>query len=225
MSTISSATTSAATTAATTTSKAGTSLQSLNENFDSFLRLLTTQMKNQDPLDPMDNEQMTQQLVNFSQVEQTINMNKNLEQLVSLSQTNSIAANLSYIGREVTASGNDLYLGATDGVTLTYSLPAEVTKSKINILDENQKIVHSFEAPTTAGDHNVVWDGKNDYGTHLSSGTYTYAVINTVEEGKDPVVAKTSLSGKVTDVTFEDGAVTLHMGELTVPMSKITRVR
>src|SRR5712675_2430466 len=92
----------AAAAAAATPSGAVTAQKSLSTNFNTFLTLLTTQLKNQDPLAPMDSNQFTQQLVQFSQVEQQINANKNLESLISLTKARGAIDAVSYLGKKLT---------------------------------------------------------------------------------------------------------------------------
>src|SRR5271154_1591718 len=96
-----------ATTPTTNTSSStnNSAMQQLSGNMNTFLTLLTTQLQHQDPLSPMDSTQFTQQLVEYSQVEQQINTNTNLTNLISLQQTNSGAAAVGYLGKEVTATG------------------------------------------------------------------------------------------------------------------------
>src|SRR5690242_8555320 len=84
--------------------------KTLAGNFDTFLTLLTTQLQNQDPLNPMDSNQFTQQLVEFSQVEQQINTNDNLKTLISLGQSRSAADAVGYLGKAVTVSNGDAAL-------------------------------------------------------------------------------------------------------------------
>ena len=81
--------------------------QQLTGNFDTFLQLLTTQLQNQDPLNPMDSSQFTQQLVSFSQVEQQINTNSNLQNLISLTGANAGAGAVSYLGKDVTITNGN----------------------------------------------------------------------------------------------------------------------
>src|ERR1700677_2198810 len=104
--TIGSATSTTPTTSISTGSTTGSSaMDQLSGNFDTFLQLLTTQLQNQDPLDPMDSNQFTQQLVEFSQVEQQINTNTNLQTLITQGQSQSGAYATGYLGKTVTVSG------------------------------------------------------------------------------------------------------------------------
>src|SRR6204780_3201846 len=107
-----SSTASAATTAST---------QQIAGNFDTFLQLLTTQLQNQDPLDPMDTSQFTEQLVEFASVEQQINENTNLQTLISLQQTTETTATLQFLGSTVTVNSNAAALSNATGQEATWS--------------------------------------------------------------------------------------------------------
>src|SRR5271155_2046895 len=100
-------TTSSTSSAASAAQAAGTSAaQQLAGNFDTFLQLLTTQLQNQNPLDPLDTNQFTQQLVEFASVEQQVNMNTNLQTLISLQQTSQATSALQYLGNTVTVNSS-----------------------------------------------------------------------------------------------------------------------
>src|SRR5579864_8816966 len=98
--------------------------QQLAGNFNTFLQLLTTQLQHQDPLDPLDTNQFTQQLVEFASVEQQVNMNTNLQTLISLQQTTEATSALQFLGSTVTASGNTATLSNATGSPATWSLNA-----------------------------------------------------------------------------------------------------
>ena len=87
-------------------SKAANASTKLTDNFETFLTLLTTQLQNQDPLEPMDPSEFTDQLVQFTEVEQSIATNKKLEQLVSLATQNELSGAVSFIGKQVEAKDN-----------------------------------------------------------------------------------------------------------------------
>src|SRR6202041_3392666 len=113
-------TTTTATTPTTTTSNTSTAQaagdvgsQQLAGNFNTFLTLLTTQLQNQDPLDPLDTNEFTQQLVEFASVEQQVNMNTNLQTLISMQQTSEATSAMQFIGSNVTVSGNTAALSST----------------------------------------------------------------------------------------------------------------
>src|SRR5260221_13098221 len=90
----------------TSASKSAAAAQEVSGTFDTFLKLLTAQLKSQDPLKPMDSSEFTQQLVSYSQVEQQINTNSNLEKLIGSVQANQFAGSVGYIGKTIEATGN-----------------------------------------------------------------------------------------------------------------------
>src|SRR3546814_2114664 len=129
----------------TSGAKSASSLNKLNSNFDMFLTLLTTQLKNQDPLDPMDNAEMTNQLVQFANVEQQIAQNTNLEQMIMLLNAQSAASSVAYIGKDVqyTASTTDR---KSAPITFGY-VPAEEYKSiTMKVVDIYGTTVRPLEA-------------------------------------------------------------------------------
>src|SRR3954470_4716770 len=122
----------AASTSATSTSAAASAQKTLSSNFDTFLSLLTTQLKNQDPLSPMDSNEFTQQLVQFSQVEQQISSNKNLESLIALTKSKTATDAVSYLGKTLTQTdGTAALIGSQ--AQWTYTLPSNAATVKLLI--------------------------------------------------------------------------------------------
>src|SRR3546814_15982085 len=114
---------SSSTDAAASSSAASSAATSLAGDFNTFLTLLTTQLKNQDPTSPMDSNEFTQQLVQFSQVEQQIDMNKNLETMISLLQSQQSSSNLKYVGKVVDVDSADATLPQGNTTKWSYELP------------------------------------------------------------------------------------------------------
>jgi len=195
----------------------------MNETFDQFLLLLTTQLQNQDPLNPMDTAEFTQQLIGFANVEQQILTNQNLEHLTALQAYNQLAAGVGLIGRWVEADGNSLALKEGEGIG-AYTLLGEAASAELRITDANGKLVRSMSVPAGNGHHEFVWDGRNDAGLLLPDGPYTFSVRATDEDG-EPVASYTSSIGKVDGVeTDDEGVLLLKMGDVKVPLSLIMRV-
>src|SRR5262245_12081217 len=123
----------------------GTSVSSkaasqLTSNFDTFLTLLTTQLKNQDPLEPMDSSEFTQQLVQFSSVEQQINANKNLETLIALTKARSSTDAVSYLGRNVTVTdGSGALVGGS--ARWSYDLSNAAANTGVVVTDSRGRLV------------------------------------------------------------------------------------
>ncbi len=121
----------------------------LAETFDDFLKLLITQLKYQNPLEPMDSNAFVAQLVQFTEVEQSISSNKKLEQLLELQSANQSVQAIGYIGRTIEAAGDTAPLGA-NGIEFTYTLDGLAESSLLVVLDANNQVVTSTaHAPLT----------------------------------------------------------------------------
>jgi flagellar basal-body rod modification protein FlgD len=164
-----------ATTDTATTTASQQARTDLASTFDTFLKLLTAQLQNQDPLSPIDSEEFTQQLVQFSQVEQQIRTNQNLESLITQSQAASAALPLSYLGRAAMIAGAATTLadGAARWVYSFADAPASVT---LTVKDASGRVVRTLEGVAAAGTHNLSWDGRLDSGGRAQSGVYTLSV-------------------------------------------------
>ncbi len=196
---------------------------SLAENFDTFLTLLTVQLQNQDPLDPLDTNEFTSQLVQFTAVEQAIATNNNLESLIGLTELSHAATRISYLGKEVEAPGSTSYL--TDGkAEWSYVLDDEATDVTITVTDSQGTTVHTATGETSAGEHSFTWDGLDDLGVPQPDGEYTITVGAKDSDGAS-IGVTTSLIGKVTGLDNVNGILVFVIGTLTVPVSNITAVR
>src|ERR1700744_2650003 len=130
------------TAASGTSSSSGDAMSQLSGNFDPFLTLLTTQLKNQDPTSPMDSSTFTQQLVEYSQVEQQINTNTNLQTLITQGSTNLGTYATSYLGKAVSITNGNASL--TNGAaTWNYSLDTTASSNTLTIADSTGKVVYS----------------------------------------------------------------------------------
>jgi len=150
--------------------------KSLSGNFDTFLRLLTTQLQNQDPLEPLDSTKFTEQLVSYSQVEQQINTNKNLETLLALSKSAAGANAVGYLGKTALTTGS---LSSLDdgAATWRYALPSDAASVQLVVTDAAGRVVRSLPGEGTVGTHEVTWDGRNAAGTEMPEGAYRLTVI------------------------------------------------
>jgi flagellar basal-body rod modification protein FlgD len=206
----------------TTGGASSTALASLSDTKDKFLTLLTTQLKNQDPMSPMDSTQFTQQLVQFTAVEQQIASNKNLEKLISL-QTNSIAAQAtSYMGHTVQSKGSNQTL-ANGSAVFGYTLSNQAQATSFSISDSTGRVVYHGIGETSSGNHSFTWDGKDDNGIQQPDGTYTIA-IGAVDRQNQPVTIDTQVSGQVTGVEFDSGEPVLLIGTTKIKMSDVTAI-
>ncbi len=209
----------------TNPSKAKTDRQKLAEDFDQFLLLLTTQLQNQDPTDPLDTNEFTNQLVMFSQVEQSIATNTNLEQLVSLQQAKGVDAAVSYIGQVVEADGNGGFL-ANGNAPFVYTLPEAAEEVKVIITNSAGQAVFSGNGSTNLGKNLVTWDGINSFtGQTMPDGSYNILLKAVGLDGGELEVT-TSTTGRVSAVEIDDdGQVLLTVGNLLVPIENVNAVR
>lgn len=155
----------------------------LADTFDTFLQLLTAQLRNQDPLDPQDPSEFTNQLVQFSGVEQAIQTNSLLERQNTLMQFSS-AANLSgFLGKTALIDAREALIDG-EPAHYRYILPEGVASTRITIVNEQGRIVHSAEGLTAAGEHDYTWDGQID-GLPAPAGRYVVTVAAVDADGQD----------------------------------------
>jgi flagellar basal-body rod modification protein FlgD len=214
----------ATTPAATTPDKTALGRADLATNFDTFLSLLTTQLKNQDPLSPLDSNQFTQQLVQMTGVEQQLNTNDLLKQLVS-NTAGGISTAVSLIGKDVKAVSDTANISGGKAQWV-YNLPSNATSLKVDVVDKNGKTVHS-EAPTDmkAGDHAFTWNGKDQTGTQLpDGGPYTLKV--TAMDSSGAAIASTNyVQGTVTGVEQSNGSTLITVNGGQVDWTKVTSIQ
>jgi flagellar basal-body rod modification protein FlgD len=195
---------------------------SLAETFDTFLLLLTTQLQYQDPLNPMDTNEFTSQLVEFTGVEQAMATNKKLDDLIALQTDMQLNEAVGYIDKQVGADGIILML--QDGeATVTYDLGANAAEANILIIDEEGNTVRTIEGGTKVGHHEVVWDGLDKDGKQLDDGLYGF-LVTAVDADKKPVPLVQGTVGRVTGVKLVDGVVTLEIGELEIALADVLSV-
>lgn len=195
----------------------------LNDTIDNFLLMLTTQLKNQDPLSPMDNSEFTNQLIGFSTVEQLINSNEKMDQFLA-SQTNSaIDSLISYVGLEVEAEGSGFeYTGAPE--LMSYETPADARDTTITILDELGRVVYQAAGDNAAGKHEIAWSGQSFAGETAPAGIYSLRVTSLDSEG-ERADHTTYTSGLVTGVETTDDGTQLTVGNRKISADDVISVR
>ncbi len=218
-----SATTAAATTADTTTTSSKNVLGK-----DAFMKLLIEQMKNQDPMNPMDGSQMASQLAQFSSVEQLSNINTTLTSSVAANyqMAQSINNNMapSLIGKQVKIQGGTFGYNGEDSISLGYNLPATASKVTVNIYDSNGVLVKSIVDPEkTSGDHKLSWDYKNDDGNKVPTGNYTFSVSATDGNGAD-LTTSVFKYGLISAVRFTSSGTRLVIGNSEYSLSDVSEV-
>ncbi len=196
---------------------------SLGQTFDDFLTLLTVQLENQDPLEPLDTNQFTEQLVQFTGVEQQINTNSKLDQLIAQQSNTQLTAALDYIGKSVTVEG--VALGLNNGAaTLTYDLERAAQATEVTIRDSLGRTVATLSGPTSPGSHEITWDGQDSQGNQLPDGTYVFSVAALDSQG-DPVPMTQGSINQVTGIEVVNGEVVLTLGSFEASLSQVLAVR
>ncbi len=211
--------------ASTTTDASQTALDKLTDDYTTFLKLLTTQLQNQDPTNPMDSSQFTQQLVMYSQVEQQIKSNQKLDALINGQNSSGVGSSLGYLGKTIEMDGAYFTSDATTGGSFNYTLSDVATSATIKIYDESGTLVRTQSGESgTLGKHTVTWDGKDDDGNQLSAGIYGVSVTATSSTGAS-ITTKVTTNGKVDGVEKDStGAVVLDVGKIQVSLDKILAI-
>lgn len=213
----------AATAAGSTGSTALSDRVAIADNLDTFLQLLTVQLRNQDPLDPINTNDFTQQLVQFSSVEQSVKSNGLLEQLVNASSNNSATTAVSYIGKNITAEGATTKL-ANDTATWTYKIDQSAPETTITIRNASGAVVFSESKELFAGTSTYQWDGKTNAGNSVPEGLYTIN-INAKNADGNTVNVHTTVDGKVDGVDMTGSEPLLLIGNQSIKLSAVRAVK
>ena len=217
------------TTGSTTNSSASTitaagldGSQQLAGNFDTFLQLLTTQLQNQDPLDPLDTDQFTQQLVEFASVEQQVDMNTNMQTLISLQQTSQATSAMQFLGANVTLSGSSATLASGSPATWTLSSPSPATAS-VTITSSNGQVAFTGTTSLNSGTQTYSWNGQGNNGVTWPAGQYTLAVNATGANGQ-PVTVTTQIQGTVSGVNLSQNPPQITVGGQSYPITAVQSI-
>jgi flagellar basal-body rod modification protein FlgD len=198
-------------------------LSQLSGNFNTFLTLLTTQLQNQDPLSPMDSNQFTQQLVEFSGVEQQINTNDNLKTLIGLTQSQGVNNAVGYLGKTVTLTNGKAALSG-GAANWTYALNNTAATTALTVTDANGKVVYVTQGETNSGAHSFTWDGKSNAGSDLPDGTYTLTVTAQDSNGTN-VNSAVASKGIVDQIDMTGDQPQLMIGPMEIPLSEVATVQ
>lgn len=195
---------------------------------DDFLNLLVTQLRYQDPLEPLQDSDFVAQLSQFSSLEQLENINTNLgysnELDYVLSQTIANTMATTIIGKEVEATGNSVYHQYDKSDEVHFKLSGEAQTAEIQIYNESGSLVRTLTADNLGeGMNSVEWDGKDDAGTKVPGGEYTFSVTAKDSAGNDLEV-ETRIVGIVDSVRYENGQGWLMIGNQKISMSDIIQI-
>ena len=195
--------------------------KTLADNFQTFLTLLTTQLKNQNPLDPLDTNQFTQQLVQFAQVEQQMKQNEQLETLVSIEKTAQATTALAFVGQNVAVDGQTAGL-KNSSATWSFQVPKPITAA-VTIKSSTGQTVYSGSFTMNTGLQTFNWDGRDNAGTLWPDGKYTISVTGKDASGQT-VAVPTEVEGVVDSVDLSKTPPVLSVGGQDFTLDKIKRV-
>jgi flagellar basal-body rod modification protein FlgD len=190
-------------------------------NFNSFLTLLTTQLQNQNPLDPLDTNQFTQQLVQFASVEQQMNMNTQLQTLVSLQQTAQNSQALGFVGKTVTVNGTTAPL--TNGQAQWTFNPTSPATATFTVSDSTGQTVFSKTGTVQPGQQAFNWNGLDSSGRQWADGNYTLTVTAVSANGQS-VAIPTTVTGMVSSVDLTQSPPVLSIGGQNYTLNQILSV-
>jgi flagellar basal-body rod modification protein FlgD len=193
----------------------------LAADFDAFLLLLTTQLKHQDPLSPLEPTEFTSQLVQFASVEQQITANENLEKLVGIQNAALASSIIGFVGTDIEAEGTQVPLQDGTG-KFTYELSKNAKNVIITITDTSGKVVLAKAGDNTAGLHEFIWDGKNTSGQPVADGAYNLSV-SAIGFEDEAVTTTVHIFGHVTGVSMANGT-SLNVGGAEIPLEKIISI-
>ncbi len=214
------------TSTSTTSTQQTTGKSSLGK--DDFMKLMISQLQNQDPLNPMDGTAFSAQLAQFSSLEQLTNLNTYMKQSIDANATLTQSINntliTGLIGKGVKLSGGDLKVNGQDSITLGYNLPTEAKTAQINIYNESGALVKTLDGiSTTAGDNKLSWDLTDNNGNKLPKGNYKFEV-DAVNLSGDNMTLDIYKVGTIDGVRFTDQGTVLLVGGAEYSLADVAEV-
>ncbi|WP_454765875.1 flagellar hook assembly protein FlgD [Cupriavidus campinensis] len=179
---------------------------------NNFLTMLVTQMNNQDPLNPMDNSQLTSQLAQISTVSGLQTMNETLNALLTQTAASRAMDSASLIGKTVMVPGSGVSVAGGVAGKIGVDVPSTADSVTVQVLDKSGNVVRNIDMKgQTAGVHDIAWDGKNDQGAVVADGNYSFKVAATAN-GKD-VSPIALIYGKVQAISGDSSGVLVDLGD------------
>lgn len=192
---------------------------------DAFFKLMLTQMKNQDPTNPMQSHEMAAHLAQFTSLEQMSNINANIEALRKSQEPNTGFEALNFIGKSISADSSKVFRNASDkSHDLRFRMMKDATEVKIHIRDTAGNPIRTLNAgQRTKGEAVVSWNGITDQGLKAREGDYVVSIEAKDGEGKK-VGVETNVAGKITGVNFTAKGPVLMIGDQTVFLSDVKKI-
>ena len=206
-----------------TPTQASKARASLAGDMDAFLLLLTTQLKNQDPLSPLEPTEFTNQLVNFASVEQQIATNENIEKLLSVQNAVLASAVIGFVGKEVVADTSGKLPLQNGEATFEYTLGSSASNVVMTISDDEGRILFTKAGETGVGKHEVIWDGKDAQDQQMPDGSYNLAITPLAFSG-ETIEHTTRVKAVITGISLANGETKMDASGVTIPFEKIETV-
>lgn len=194
----------------------------LSDQFDNFLKLLTTQLQHQNPLSPMDNHQFTQQLVQFAIAEQSVATNSKLDEVVKVYKNQEILNAANLVGQEITCEPTDQVYDGKEKVRFSYNLPADTQNAHILVVNDKGRVVRVDQVPAQAGQNTYSWDGRDSLGVPIAPGAYHIEVAAQVN-GQILDVPQ-MIKGTVNRIDVAGPEVNLAINNQLFPLNKIRSI-
>jgi flagellar basal-body rod modification protein FlgD len=210
-------------TAASSNSANTASRTSLANNFETFLTLLTAQLQNQDPLSPLDSKDFTNQLVQFSGVEQQLKTNDLLSSLTENTKLSAGATAVAYLGKQATANTSVATIEAGGSTSWNYELPRNAQNVTLRVLDASGRVVATANGETTRGEKTFSWDGKDASGRAVAAGAYRLEINASAADGQ-AISGTVSRQGLISAVDLSGATPTVTIGGASVPLSAIVKI-
>ncbi len=192
---------------------------------DAFMKMMLTQMKNQDPTNPTPSHEMAAQLAQFSSLEQLNNINQSIEGLAKAQAPNSNYQALAFIGKKVSGDSSKVIRGKGDTTHgFSFDLMGDATKVKVSIKDAQGATVRQLEyASMPKGKNAIEWNGLQTDGTPARAGEYRFQIEATSPAGTK-VYAKTSFEGRITGLNYSPEGPILMIGDQQIKMSEVKKI-
>jgi flagellar basal-body rod modification protein FlgD len=203
------------------TTKTASDATTIANNFETFLTLLTTQLKNQNPLEPLDTNQFTQQLTQFAQVEQQLKTNDQLASIVTMEKSAQSTLAMSFVGQTVAVDGQTTQL-VNGAAKWTFSVPKPAA-AQVTITNSAGQTVYSSNYTMQTGQQVFQWDGKSNSGQQLPDGAYKMSITAKDASGQSVAIA-TEVSGTVDSVDLTKSPPVLTVGGQNFTVDQVKRI-
>lgn len=197
------------------------SVSKFAKDFDDFLKLLVTQLKNQNPLEPLDSNEFTDQIVQFTGVEQSINTNQKLDALLGITQLSNNSDIISFAGKQVEVEGSTIVLPEDGEVSFAYNIDeSQIKKTFVTIRDAFGNTVFNGEGSTSEGKHFYSWNGVDNSGNQSSPGAYHIQITTENSDGNINNISSI-VQGVVEGVNLVGSEPTLVVNGEEIPLGKV----